>query len=81
MSYVMPYGNRRTFLRKRFRMAVCKRSGRSAFQSVRWSPPGYVIFELLLKDFYAFNSGTAAGVYREARSSGRMPSGRSRKRR
>jgi hypothetical protein len=27
---------------------------------------GYVIFELLLKDFYAANSGTATGVYREA---------------
>jgi hypothetical protein len=27
---------------------------------------GYVIFELLLKDFYATNSGTATGVYREA---------------
>lgn len=27
---------------------------------------GYVIFELLLKDFYAANSGTATGVNREA---------------
>jgi hypothetical protein len=26
---------------------------------------GYVFFELLLKDFYAANSGTATGVYRE----------------
>jgi hypothetical protein len=26
---------------------------------------GYVIFELLLKDFYAANSGSATGVYRD----------------
>jgi hypothetical protein len=27
---------------------------------------GYIIFDLLLKDFYASNSGTATGVYRDA---------------
>jgi hypothetical protein len=27
---------------------------------------GYVLFDLLLKDFYASNSGTATGVYRDA---------------
>jgi|SRR5688572_19082617 len=27
---------------------------------------GYVIFDLLLRDFYAANSGTATGVYRDA---------------